>query len=129
MLRLPPHRGFPCDAEPGEVFMDGGLEFRLAAGQVDVLDAQQQAAAGLTRQVKIQQRRKGVAEMQITVRARRKAEDGGRHRFSTLVIAGLDPAIHPSSVCYDMRWMRGSSPRMTPCRVDIPQCSSTSTPR
>jgi hypothetical protein len=79
MLRLPPHRAFPCDAEPGEVFMDGGLEFRLAAGQVDVLDAQQQAAAGLTRQIEIQQRRKGVAEMQITVRARRKAEDGWRH--------------------------------------------------
>jgi len=79
MLQLPPHRGFPRDPEPGEVLINGGLEFRLAAGHVDVLDAQQQAAAGLTRQIGVQQRRKRVAEMEITVRARRKAEDGGRH--------------------------------------------------
>ncbi len=59
--------------------MDGGLEFGLAPGQVDVLNAQQQAAVGLTRQIEIQQHRKGVAEMQITVRAWRKAENGWRH--------------------------------------------------
>src|SRR5437868_4918936 len=146
MLRLPPHRLVPCDAEPSEVFIDGGLEFRLAAGQVDVLDAQQQAAAGLTRQIKIQQRRKGVAEMQITVRARRKAEDGGRH-YLGLVMAGLVPAIHvfqhyfmkvamfyirPSdtssvrqitlSRVHRMKtWMAGTSPAMTKnCENDHP---------
>ena len=58
--------------------MDRGLEFRPAARRVDILDAQQEAAAAPARRVEIQQRRIGVAEMQIAVRARRKAEDG-RH--------------------------------------------------
>ena len=78
MFGLPPHRGFPCDTEPGEVFINRGLEFRLATGGVDILDAQQEPAAGLTGQLKIQQRRISVAEMQMAVRARREAEDG-RH--------------------------------------------------
>src|SRR6202171_1649972 len=113
MQGLPPHWGFPWDAEPGEVFIDRCLEFRPAAGRVDILDAQQELPAGLTRQIEIQQRRISVDEMQITVRARRKAEDGLWHDLSILVIAGLDPAIHRSRVFYDIRWMRGSSPRMT----------------
>ena len=78
MLRLPSHRGLPGNPEPAEVFIDRGLEFRLAAGRVDILDAQQKPAAGLTGQVEIQQGRIGVAQMKVTVRARRKAEDG-RH--------------------------------------------------
>src|ERR1700687_2991523 len=113
MLRLPPHRGFPCHAEPGEVFIDRCLEFRPAAGRVDILDAQQKLPANLTRQIEIQQRRINVAESQIAVRARRKAEDGLWHALSILVIAGLVPAILRSRVFYDIRWMRGSSPRMT----------------
>src|SRR5437764_14881274 len=121
MLRLPPHRLVPCDAEPSEVFIDGGLEFRLAAGQVDVLDAQQQAAAGLTRQIKIQQRRKGVAEMQITVRARRKAEDGGRH-YLGLVMAGLVLACpgHPrfSALLYEGRYVLHSAQRCELSKTD-----------
>jgi hypothetical protein len=75
MFGLPPHRMFPDDAEPGEVLVNRGLEFRLAARRVDILDAQQEASAGLTRQIEIQQRRISVAEMQIAVRARRKTED------------------------------------------------------
>src|ERR1700694_3426044 len=112
MQGLPPHRLLPGDAEPGEVFVNRGLEFRPAAGRVDILDAQQELPAGLMSQIEIQQRRISVAEMQITVRARRKAEEGLWHYFC-LVIAGLDPPIHPSRVSYDMRWVRGSSPRMT----------------
>jgi hypothetical protein len=79
MFGLSPHRLLPGDAEPGEVFIDRSFELRPATGQVDILDAQQKPPAGLTRQLKIQQRRIGVAKMQITVRARRKAEDGWRH--------------------------------------------------
>src|SRR5947207_14847069 len=117
MRGLPPHRPLPGDAEPGEILIDRGLEFRPAAGRVDVLDPKQEPAARLPRQIEIQQRRIGVAEMQIAVRAGGKTENGW-HRSSHLVIAGLDPAIHPlreslMRVCSDMRWMRRSSPRMT----------------
>ena len=76
MVGLPPHRGFPGDAEPGKILVDRRLEFRPAAGGVDVLDPQQQAAVGLTRGIEIQQCRIGMAEMQVTVRARRKTENG-----------------------------------------------------
>ena len=76
MLGLPPHRGFPGDAEPGEIFIDRGLEFRPAAGGVDVLDPQQEAAAGPARGIEVQQRRTGMAEMQVAIRARREAENG-----------------------------------------------------
>jgi hypothetical protein len=31
-----------------------------------------------------------------------------------IVMAGLDPAIHVFSRCEIVKWMRGSSPRMTP---------------
>ena len=79
MLGLPPHRLLPVDAEPGEVLVDRRLELRPAARRVDVLDAQQQAPARRPRHVEIEQRREGVAEMQIAVRARRKAENGWRH--------------------------------------------------
>ena len=76
MPRLPPHRGFPCDPEPSEVLVDRRLEFRPAAVGVDVLDAQQKPSPSLTGQIEIQQGRISVAEMKITVRARRKTEDG-----------------------------------------------------
>jgi hypothetical protein len=79
MRRLPPHRFFPADAEPGEVLIDRGLEFRLAPGRVDILDTQQKSPAGLPRQIKVQQRRISVAEMQIAVRTRGKTENGWRH--------------------------------------------------
>ena len=60
--------------------MDGGLEFRPASRGVDILDPQQEFSSGLTRQVEIQQRRISVAEMKVAVRARRKSENGWRHR-------------------------------------------------
>ena len=76
MLGLPPHRLLPFEAEPGEVFVDRRLELRPAARRVDVLDAQQQPAAGRARHVEVQQRRQRMAEMQMAVRARREAENG-----------------------------------------------------
>jgi len=79
MFRLPAHRRFPGYPEPGEVFVDRRLEFRPAAGCVDILDPQQEPAAAFARQVEIQQRRIGVAEMEVAVRARRKSENGWRH--------------------------------------------------
>ena len=79
MLRLPPHRRFPGYPEPGEVFVDRRLEFRPAPGRVDVLDPQQEPAAGPARQIEIQQRRIGVTEMEVAVRAWCKSENGWRH--------------------------------------------------
>src|SRR6266581_130428 len=100
MRGLPPHRLLPDDPEPGQILVDRSLEFRPAAARIDVLDPEQEPAAGLPRQIEIQQRRKSVAEMQIAVRARGKAENGW-HRSSSLVIAGarsgksIPHAIHP----------------------------------
>src|SRR5438874_5489817 len=79
MLRLPTHRRLPGNAEPGEVFIDRSLIFRPAARRVDILDAQQESSAPLACQVEIDQRRTGMAEMEIAVRARRKSENGWRH--------------------------------------------------
>jgi hypothetical protein len=98
VFRLPPHRLLPPDAEPAEVFINRGFEFRLAAGGVDILDAKQKSPTGPARQIEIQQRRISVAEMQVAVRARRKAEDRRRH-FLDLVMAGLVPAIHVLQQC------------------------------
>src|SRR5438309_10767728 len=80
MVGLPPHRRFPGDPEPADVFINGSLEFRPAPRRIDILDAQQKSSASLTRQIEIQERRIGVAEMKVAVRARRKSEDRWRHR-------------------------------------------------
>ena len=48
-----------------------------ANSSIGPLVAQQESAAGPTRPIEIQQRRISVAEMQIAVRARRKAENWG----------------------------------------------------
>jgi hypothetical protein len=77
MLALPPHRLLPGNAEPLQILVDRRFVFRPRARRVDVLDAQQQPAAGLARHVVIEQGRIGMAEMQIAVRARREAEDMG----------------------------------------------------
>ena len=79
MFGLPAHRGFPGDAEPGKVLIHRLLEFFPAPRRVDILDAQQEPAASLACQVEIQQRRKGVAKMQIAVWTWRKSENGWRN--------------------------------------------------
>jgi hypothetical protein len=68
VLRLPPHRRLPGDAEPGEVLVDRGLEFRSAPRRVDIFDPQQKPSATLVRLVEVEKRRKRMTEMQIAVR-------------------------------------------------------------
>ena len=75
MFGLPADRGLPGESKPCKIFKNSGLEFRPAAGRVDVLDAQQQKPSGRARQIEIEQRRIGMAEMQVAVRAGSKAED------------------------------------------------------
>jgi hypothetical protein len=76
MVGLPLHRLFPLKAEPGQVLVDRRLVLGSAARSVDILDAQQQPAARSPRHVGIQQRRQRMAEMQVAVRRRGKAENG-----------------------------------------------------
>jgi hypothetical protein len=45
MFGLPPDRRRPGQTEPGQVFENRRLEFGAAADGVDVLDAQDEAAA------------------------------------------------------------------------------------
>ncbi len=75
MVGLAPHRFLPFELEPGEIVEDRGFELRPATSPVDVLDPQQKPAARGSRNVVIDDRGKGVAEMQETVRARRKAKN------------------------------------------------------
>src|SRR3977135_1054928 len=98
MLRLPPRGVLPGDAEPGEVLIDRGLEFRPASGSVDGPDAQQESTAAPSRGIEIHERRISVAEMQVAVRARREAEDAWRH-YPGLVMPGPVPAIHVLQQC------------------------------
>ena len=117
MLRLPPHRLFPRDAEPGEVLVDRRLVFRPAARRVDVLDAQQQPPAGGARHVEIEQRRQRMAEMQIAVRAR--ARSGKRVAWLDLAVilasrlharrdSRMTHFLHTEPICKPAS--RGSSP-------------------
>jgi hypothetical protein len=82
MLALAAYVLFPDDAEPVEVVVNRRLEFGPAARGIDVLDAQQKPSAELTRHVVIQERGISMAQMQISVRARREAQDSGVHRYS-----------------------------------------------
>ena len=75
MFGLPAHRLFPVDPEPGEVVVDALLEFRRAALEIDVLDAQQEPPACARRPFAVENRRKRMAEMQFAIGARREAED------------------------------------------------------
>ena len=87
MLGLAADRGLPAQPEPGEVLEDGGLEFRPAAGPVDVLDAQQKTPARLSRRGFREQRRIGMAEMEMARGAGGEARDHGAAR--ALVGSGL----------------------------------------
>src|SRR5499427_3342103 len=79
MRALAAHGLLPCDAEPRQVFIDRRFVLRPAARRVDILDAQQEPAAGRARHLEIDERRERMADMQIAVRARREAEDGSAH--------------------------------------------------
>jgi hypothetical protein len=71
MLRLPSHRRFPFDPEPGEVLEDRRLEFRAAAAGVEILDPQEETSARRAGRIERGQRREGVPQME---------EPGGRGR-------------------------------------------------
>src|SRR6187431_2274814 len=73
ILGLAPYRLLPGNPEPVEVLVDRLLELRAAARGVDILHAQQEPSADVARHLEIDQRRERVTEMQIAVRARRKA--------------------------------------------------------
>ena len=75
MVRLAAHRFFPINSEPMQVVEDRGLELRLAAGAIDVLDAEQETAACLARDAMTEQCRVGMAEMEKACRARRESRN------------------------------------------------------
>ncbi len=75
-LRLTHDGLFPGEAEPGEIVEDLRDEFLAAALAVDVLDAQEEAAAETAGHVGADESGQRMAEMELSVRARRKAEDG-----------------------------------------------------
>src|SRR6516164_8410157 len=79
MRALAAHGLLPSDAEPRQVFIDRGFVLRPAARRVDVLDAQQEPAAGRARHLEIDERGERMADMQVAVRARSEAEDGSAH--------------------------------------------------
>ncbi|MNX84865.1 hypothetical protein D3C86_1166820 [compost metagenome] len=78
VVRLAPHGRLPIQTQPGQIFKDGGFVFRLAAGRVDVLDAQHKTPAGLARRYPGGQGREGVAPVQPA--GGRGGEAGGEHR-------------------------------------------------
>ena len=75
MLRLPPHRLFPVKSQPFEIGDDPGFEFRRGAGNIDILDPQEEASVLPFRHVMVENGRERMAEMQLAVRAWCKAED------------------------------------------------------
>ncbi len=106
MFGLAPHLCVPAHAEPSEILEDRCLEFRPAARLVDVLDAQQEASAARPRHVVIDQRRVRMPEMQISVRARRKAEDRLNHGESRRSRSNPSPLVGEGGA---HRALRGAS--------------------
>ena len=87
MTGLPPHRLFPIETEPVEILVDLRLVFGAAAGRIDILDPEKEASTDVTRHVEIENRRQGMAEMELAIRARRESEDGFHAAFLFLNIA------------------------------------------
>jgi hypothetical protein len=79
MFGLHPYVAVPIEAEPSEILQNRRSEFRAAAAAVDILDAQQKAPARRARRAPADQRRMGMAEMQIAGGAGREAGDDGAH--------------------------------------------------
>ena len=75
MFRLPAHRPFPIETEPGEVAVDRLLEFGSRARRIDVFHAQQEKAAAGRSEVVVEDCRKRVTEMKETIWARGKTKD------------------------------------------------------
>ena len=77
VIRLAQHRRLPVDAEPGQVLIDRRLELGPAAGEVGVLDPQHEPPACVPRRAMRDQRRIGMALVQIAGGGGGKA--GGEH--------------------------------------------------
>ncbi len=76
MLRLAQHRLLPGDAEPAQIVEDRRYVLLAAAGDVDVLDAHEEAAAEPLCHVKAGEGRQRVPEVQRAVGAR--GRNGGQ---------------------------------------------------
>ncbi len=87
MLGLDADRSVPVEPQPGEILADRRGEFRPTSAAVDVLDAQEEAAAGAPRGLPADQRRMGVAEVQMASGAWRKARDDVTHAAATIASA------------------------------------------
>lgn len=74
MFRLPPDGLLPAKPQPVQILQDGVDEFRSAACGVDILDAQKQPAAQSLGDLRVEQRRIRVSEVEKPVGARGKAE-------------------------------------------------------
>src|SRR5690242_15488494 len=82
VIGLPAHRRLPLKPQPGKVLEDARLEFGPAAAAVDILDAQEEAPAALSRAVGGEERGVRMAEMEAARRAGREAGDDSGHRGS-----------------------------------------------
>jgi hypothetical protein len=61
MLRLAANRALPVKAQPGQIAQHGVFKGGAATGGVDVLQAQQEAAAGVARRCECGEGGEGVA--------------------------------------------------------------------
>lgn len=75
MLGLAADRFLPVEAEPMQIVIESGFEFRATAGAVDVLDAQQKTPARFARGAMSEQGGMGVAEMEKPCRTRRESRN------------------------------------------------------
>jgi DNA-3-methyladenine glycosylase II len=79
MLRLPPHRLLPAQSQPCEIFVNGALELRPAACDIDILNAQEEPTLEALGKIRIEQGRIGMAQMKPPVGTGSKSENGPRH--------------------------------------------------
>ena len=77
VVGLAPHGPVPVQSQPGQILDNGGLELGLAAGRINVLDAQQEASADVARGAPCRQGGKGMASMKPAGRGRREPGDEG----------------------------------------------------
>ena len=101
MVGLPANRLLPIESQPGEIVAYGTFELGLAARRINVLDAQQKAAACICRHVMVEHGGIGVAQMQRAVGAWGKAENGLCHETRTVWIV--------ANMARLLLWLRGAN--------------------
>ena len=102
---LDSHRAVPVQAEPGQVLLDRVGEFRAASGGVDILDPQEEAAARRVRPAPCEERRMGVAEMEVAGRAGGEAGDDGH---------GVMPSVPLGAGKWERQMITLDGPRFGP---------------